>query len=82
MSAALSLKMPFIPTIDAMASICMSIASKIGPCVSEWSNSSSRSHVSNDSGWISQTVALGFSWTLRLVLLKNWCESATWSPST
>src|SRR5262249_2017945 len=35
MSADRSLKMPFIPTIDAIASICMSIAAKIGPLVSE-----------------------------------------------
>jgi hypothetical protein len=38
MSAARSLKTPDIPVIEAMASICMSIASKIGPSVSDRSN--------------------------------------------
>ena len=40
MSAARSLKMPDMPVADAIASICMSMASKIGPSVSERWNSS------------------------------------------
>ena len=40
MSAARSLKMPDMPVAEAIASICMSIASKIGPSVSERWNSS------------------------------------------
>ena len=76
-SAARSLKIPFIPTMDAMASICISITSKMGPLVSDRTNSSARSHESNVSGLISQTAASGFSSMLRFVLLKNWWESAT-----
>ena len=77
MSAARSLKMPDMPVAEAIASICMSIASKIGPfrlraLELEISTQSARPTKS-----VTPTQARGFSRTFLIVLLKNWKDSAT-----
>ena len=82
MSAARSLKMPDMPVADAIASICMSIASKIGPSVSERSNSRSSAQSACPTKSVTPTQARGFSRTFLMVLLKNWKESATCVSST
>ena len=82
MSAARSLKMPDMPVADAIASICMSMASKIGPSVSERSNSSSSAQSAWPAKSVRPTQARGFSRTFLIVLLKNWNDSATCVSST
>ena len=82
MSAARSLKMPDMPVAEAIASICISIASKIGPSVSERWNSSCSTQLACPRRSDTQTHARGFSRTLRIVLLKNWNESAACVSST
>ena len=82
MSAARSLKMPDIPVADAIASICMSMASKIGPSVSERTYSSSSAQSVCAARSEMPTQARGFSRMFLMVLLKNWNDNAAWVSST
>ncbi len=82
MSAAFSLKMPFSPTYDAIASMRRNMRSKIGPDVSDRSNLRRSAQPWLLSGSITRISAYGFSAMLRRLLLKNWNDSATCVAST
>ena len=65
-----------------MASMRSRIDSNVGPAVSVRTNRMRSAYPCIVSGSYRRTIAFGFSAMLRLLLLKNWKESATWRGST
>src|SRR5687768_10568803 len=82
MSAARSLKMPFRPLYDAIASTRSAIRSNTGPAVSDRWYRRRSPQPWPVSGFSTRTYACGFSAMFRRLLLKNWNERATWDAST
>lgn len=70
-----------MPVCEAMASMRSFIDSNSGPDRSERKNFSRNRYACIVNGSSVSTLACGFSSRLRLVLLKNWREIATWRSS-